>query len=303
MIFIIITAFKEEKTIGNAIEAVLKQTNNKDFRIIITAPDEETGKIAKIYEKENNRVRYVKDEGKGKPAALNKVFNWIKNNFPSNKEKDIFVLTDGDVYIGENAISSILEKFNDPGIGVVSGRPISLNDRKNKWGYYSHLLTDVGAHETRLKRIKEGKMIVCSGYLYAFRIGLISKIAENALSEDALISHLIYEKGYKTGYAEEALVYVKYPDNFKDWIKQKRRSAGGYNQLKHLVKEKERMRSFSKEISGVFKIFKYPRNIKEVIWTIELIFYRLYLWFLIFRDINLKKKNLKEIWLRVESTK
>ena len=303
MIFIIITAYREERTIGKAIETVLKQTNNKDFRIIITAPDEETGKIAKIYEKENNRVRYIKDEGKGKPAALNKVFNWIKNNFPIDKQKDILILTDGDVFIGENALSKILEKFNDPGIGVVSGRPISLNLRVDKWGYYSHLLTDIGAHETRLKRIKEGKMIVCSGYLYAFRLGLINKIPENALSEDALISHLIYEKGYKTGYAEEAPVYVKYPDNFKDWIKQKRRSAGGYNQLKYFVKEKERMRSFSKETKGVFSIFKYPKNIKEFIWTVELIFYRLCLWLLIFKDINVKKKNLKEIWLRVESTK
>ncbi|MEK6951739.1 MAG: glycosyltransferase family 2 protein [Nanoarchaeota archaeon] len=303
MIFIIITAFKEEKTIGNAIEAILKQTNNKNFKIIVTAPDEETGKIAKVYEREYTRVRYIKDEGKGKPAALNVVFSWIKNNFPIDKQRDILILTDGDIYIGNNAISEILEKFNDPELGVVSGRPISLNLRKDKWGYYSHLLTDIGAHETRLKRIKEGRMIVCSGYLYAFRVGLINKIAENALSEDALISHLIYEKGYKTGYAEKALVFVKYPDNFKDWIKQKRRSAGGYNQLKYFVKEKERMRSFAKETKRVFSIFSYPQNIKEFIWTFELLFYRLYLWLLIFRDINIKKKSFKEIWVRVESTK
>lgn len=303
MIFIIITAYKEADTVGKAIEAVLKQTNNKDFRIIVSTPDEETGKVAKVYEKEFSRVRYIKDAGEGKPAALNRVFNWIKNNFPLNKEKDVLITTDGDVYIGDNAINSLLEKFNDSNVGIVSGRPVSLNSREDKWGYYSHLLTDIGAHETRLRRVKEVKMIVCSGYLYGFRSGLIDKIPENALSEDALISHLIYEKGYKTEYAENALVYVKYPDNFKDWIKQKRRSAGGYNQLKYFIKEKERMRSFYKEVTGIFRIFNYPRNFKEFIWTIELIFYRLYLWLLIFRDINLKKKNLKDIWLRVESTK
>ncbi len=303
MIFIIITAFKEEKTIGQAIESLLKQTNNREFKIIVTAPDDETEKVAKVYEKEYNRVRYIKDAGEGKPAAMNKIFNWVKNNFPLDRKKDLLILTDGDVYVGENAINEIIEKFKDPDVGIVSGRPISLNSRENKWGYYSHLLTDIGAHETRLKRVKEGKMIVCSGYLYAFRVGLINKIPEEALSEDALISHLIFEKGYKTEYAEKALVYVKYPDNFKDWIKQKRRSAGGYNQLKYFIKKKERMRSFSKETTGIFRIFGYPKNIKEFIWTVELIFYRLYLWILIFRDINLKRKSFKDIWVRVESTK
>ena len=300
MNFIIITAYKEEKTVGKAIDSILSQID-KNYRVIVTAPDEETKKVVKEYEKKN-KVRYVRDDGIGKPAALNKLFSWIKNNFEVHRD-DILILTDGDVYVGKNAINEIVEKFKDPEVGVVSGRPISLNSRDNKWGYYSHLLTDVGAHETRLKRIKENRMIVCSGYLYAFRRSLISKIPDDALSEDALISHLVYEEGFRTEYAENALVYVIYPDNFKDWIKQKRRSAGGYNQLKYFVKDKERMRSFQEESKGIFRIFKYPKSFKEFIWTIELIFYRLYLWLLIYRDINIKKKPLKDIWLRVESTK
>ena len=216
---------------------------------------------------------------------------------------EILILTDGDVYLGDGSINALIEPFKNEKVGVVSGRPVSLILSSNKWGYFSHLLTDVGAHQTRIRRRKKNKMIVCSGYLYSFRKKLISHIPESALSEDAIISHVIFEMGYITVYAPKAIVYVKYPTNLIDWIKQKKRSAGGYVQLNYLVKNKERMRSFSKEISGIFRIFNYPRTVREFIWTVELPFYRLHLWYLIFVDITIKKKKFGEIWVKVESTK
>jgi len=69
------------------------------------------------------------------------------------------------------------------------------------------------------------------------------------------------------------------------------------------VEGKDRMRTFSRESFGIFKIFFYPKSLKEVIWTVELVFLRLYLWFTIYRDINIRKKKFVDIWLRVESTK
>ena len=235
MLSIVITAYKEAGTIGRAIEAIIQQKINQKYELLVVAPDKETEKAVQLYP----QVRYLKDPGEGKPKALNLALKKARG--------DILILTDGDVYLQKDSINELLTYFKDPKTGIVSGRPMSLNQRSNKFGYYSHLLTDLGAHETRLKRTKEGKMIVCSGYLYAFRKDLISSIPENVFSEDAVISHMIFEKGYKTAYAPNAKVWVKYPDNLADWIKQKKRSAGGYNQLKLYAKSKERMRSFTKE--------------------------------------------------------
>jgi len=204
--------------------------------------------------------------------------------------------------MSEKAIPYLLEQFKDKNVGAVTGRPISLNPRDTLLGYWSHLLSDM-AHIVRTKRINQGKMVVCSGYLYAIRAGIVKKIPEEALSDDAVISHLIYDKGYKVLYTPEAEVYIKYPTNFSDWIKQKKRSAGGYNQLSSMVKGKERMRSFAKESSGVFEVLKYPKTLKEFFYTLSLIAARVYLWILIFIDINIKRKSLKKIWVRVESTK
>ena len=293
MISIIITAYKEAKTIGKAIEAILNQ-KPINYELIISAPDKETLDIARRYARKNKKIKIIKDKGRGKPAALNLVFKKAKG--------EILLLTDGDVYLAKDSIKLITEKFKDKKIGIVSGRPTSLNSRKNMLGFWSHLLTDM-AHMIRKERTQKGKMIVCSGYLYAFRNNILKKIPENALSDDAVISHMIADKGYKTQYAEKARVYVKFPTNFKDWIIQKKRSAGGYNQLSEMVKGKERMRSFSKESRGIFKVLSYPKTIKEMLYTFILILARIYLWILIFIDLNIKKKDFKKIWLRVESTK
>ena len=294
MITIVITAYKEPRTIGKAIEQVLRNKIGEDYEIIVIAPDKETLSEAEKYAKKNRKIKLLKDAGKGKPAALNLAFKRAKGR--------IIVMTDGDVYIGKKAILEILKKFDDKEVGIVSGMPVSLAPREKIFGFWSHILTDT-AHNIRIDRVKRGEMIVCSGYLYAVRKGIVEKIPEEALSEDAVLSHLVYEKGYKTAYSPESDVYVKYPDNFNDWIKQKKRSAGGYNQLSYMVKRKKRLRSFFTESTGIFRVLSYPRTIKEFFYTLMLILARLYLWGLIFIDVNLRKRSLKKIWVRVESTK
>ena len=295
MISIIITAYKEEKTVGKAIESFLNQKIKGDFEILVACPDEGTKKVIESYSKKDDRVIWVKDPGKGKPIALNICFKKAKG--------DIYVLSDGDVYVSENSVNELLKVLEDEKVGAVTSRPISISPRNTMMGYYSRLLTDVGAHDTRLKFVNEGKFIPCSGYLFAMK-KLFDKIPEDALSDDAVMSHMVWDKGYKIGYAAKAEVYEKYPDSFKDWVLQKKRSAGGYNQLKEFFPKHKRMRSFVQEIKeGWYKPFTYPRNLREFYWTITLYFARLYLWGVIYRDINLKKESFSKTWQRVESTK
>jgi cellulose synthase/poly-beta-1,6-N-acetylglucosamine synthase-like glycosyltransferase len=290
MISIVITGYKEPKTIGKAIEQILKNRINENFELIVSAPDNETLDVARIYKKKDKRIVLIQDEGKGKPAALNIIFKKAKGK--------ILVLTDADVFISENAIQPLLDKLKDPTIGAVSGHPLPTNSRNTKLGYWSHLLTQM-VHIWR----KKVKFISCSGYLYAIRKDLLQKMPQDTLSDDAYNSHIVKNKGYRIAYSENSFVYVKYPDNFSDWIKQKKRSAGGYNQIKYIFKEKNIDRSLTKESAGIFQVLKYPQSFMEFIWTSELIFARIYLWLLIFKDINIKKQDFKKVWVRIESTK
>lgn len=290
MISIIITAYKEPKTIGRAIEQVLKNKIKEKFELIVTAPDKETLDAARKYSSRDKRIKLLKDQGKGKPAALNMIFKKAKG--------DILVLTDGDVYMSNNAIQPLLDKLKNPQIGAVSGHSLPTNSKSSKLGYWAHLLTEM-VHIWR----KKSKFISCSGYLYAIRKKLFQKMPEDTLSDDAYNSHIVKNKGYSIDYSENSIVHVKYPDNFSDWIKQKKRSAGGYNQIKYIFKEKNIDRSLTKESAGIFQVLRYPKNLKEFFWTIELVFARIYLWLIIFWDINIKKKEFKKIWVRIESTK
>ena len=288
-ISIIITTYKEPRTIGKAIESILHQKIvNKSIEIIVVAPDEETLSVARKYPK----VRTIKDNAQGKSAALNLVV-------PKAKGK-ILILTDGDVYTSPNAIAELIKPFNNKKIGAVSGNVVSINSTNNKFGYWAYILTNI-ANDIRLEKLNNSSKFFCTGYLFAIRKELFPVLPINLLSEDGYISNHIYDSHKTIAYAQAAAVYVKYPDNFKVLIIQKKRSAGGYTQIKKLTGTG--VRSFVLECIGVFKLFKYIHNSKELYWFGLLIFARLYLWFLIYRDVNVKNVSQKEIWKRVESTK
>ncbi|HLD07286.1 MAG TPA: glycosyltransferase [Candidatus Nanoarchaeia archaeon] len=284
MISIIITAFREANTIGRAMAAFTSQ-RLPAYELLVVAPDEETAAVVRQYA--NKRIRYIKDQGKGKPTALNLTLRQAKG--------DILILSDGDVTIGKGAVAALLKPFTDSRVGAVSSRPISINDKGTMLGYWSHLLTDAGAHWRRMR----GNFVECSGYLYAIR-NVIREVPEDALADDAYISHLIAEQGYTIAYAPAAKVYVKYPSTFSDWLLQKRRSAGGTLQIRRRFGKG--MRGFRKESRGIFSALSYARNVRECGYTIMLIFARICLWLLIQHDQRIARKGFS-IWKRVESTK
>lgn len=294
MITVIITAFKEPKTIGRAIEQVISN-NLWDYEIIVCAPDEETLNVARSYSQDDQKIKTLVDPAKWKPTALNLAFKEAK--------WDILVLTDWDVYMNDDAIMKLVEPLKDKNIWIVTGKPVPTNSRNNMMWYWAHLLTETWAHRIRTELNEQGRFISCSGYLMAMKSWIIDKIPEDALSDDAVISNMIYNAWYRTWYVPEAIVNVKFPTSFSDWIKQKKRSAGWYNQMKLLIDTKDEMRSFTKEASKVLRVFAYPKNFIEYIWTILLIFARLYLWIRIFIDINILKKDFNKVWVRIESTK
>lgn len=286
---ILVTAYQEAATIGCALEALLPQAEGAE--LIVICPDEETAAAARVYP----GVEVLRDPGEGKPAALNLGLGRARG--------DIVVLTDGDVYVGEGALPALLAPFADPQTGAVSGRAISLNPRDDMLGYWSHLLTEAGADAERLKRDEAGQFFVASGYLYAVRAALVGHIPEDALAEDAVVSHRVGEQGYRVRYAPAARVFVKYPTTYADWLRQKVRSAGGYAQPV-IARSPLRMRSFRDEaVAGTARALRYPRTPREFLWTLALFAARVHLWLLILWQVRLRKRPLAELWQRVETTK
>jgi heptosyltransferase-2 len=292
-ITLLITAFKEP-LIGKAIKSALNQTH-KDFEIIVSAPDNETLNIAKKYAKKDSRIKIFKDPGKGKSFALNLIFSKI--------DTDIIVLTDGDVHISSNTIEEISNLFFDPEIGCATGKPVPIEKKNTKYGYWANFLFDA-AHRLRKTAFENNDFIECSGYLFAFRKKFIQRIPLD-VAEDTVIPYMFWEKGYKIGYAEKSEVYVKNVDNWKDWVKQKTRTSKAHETLHKYVdiKTTPRVKSFKNEAKGIFWALRYPKLLKEFFWTINLILARFYMWGLVWLDTKFRKKHYGDAWDRVESTK
>ncbi|MDD3102130.1 MAG: glycosyltransferase family 2 protein [Patescibacteria group bacterium] len=295
MISIIITTNKEPKSLPQAIQSFLDSNLLKaDDEILIVGPDEESEKIAKEFQIRFPVIKYLKDKGKGKPAALNLVFQQARG--------EILILSDGDVKIKKEDLEYLITPFENNKVGAVSGQPISTSSRNNLFGYWSHFLT-FAAHQMRLKN----RNFPCSGYLFAILKKIIDQIPENMLAEDAVMTQMARNQGYQVVYAPQAKVYIKYPDNFKDWLKQKVRSTGGYVQefgIWNLESRIKKMRNFWQEVqSGIKLFFIFPKTIKEFFWTILLYLARIYLWLAIFWQIKIRKKTFAHIWQRIESTK
>jgi len=293
MIDIIITSYNEPKATLRAVNAFLKQDIKQDFRITVVDPFEQVGEFLKKNIKNKNFAFFL-DPGEGKSYAL----NLLLQEYASTNKEDLFIFTDGDVYVSDNTVKEIARIFADKEIGCVTAKPVSVDSRETKYGYWSRLLF-AGIDKVRKRLSEQKKFFECSGYLFAARKGIILDFPLET-SEDSIIPFLFWKKNYKIAYAPQAEVYVKNPDNFKDWVNQKIRNIKGHENLNKLEPDMPRTKSFINEIKEgfIFSIL-FPRNLREFWWTIELYFARIYIYLRAFKDLK-KKKTYADGWRETE---
>jgi len=292
---IILTTYKEPKTIGKAIEQIVIPNVDiwKKLSLIIVATDNETIKSAKKSISTlpiKDRIQIIQDKGLGKPEALNLA---VKTKGVSGSA---LILTDGDVYVSNNAIKAIINKMEETNANIVSGHPISKDNRNSKFGFYSHLFCAAADY----KRNKD-KKTPASGYLYAIKEWEnIFPIPKDIRAEDAYISQKMLEQGYHIEYAKDATVNVMFPKNTKDWLKQKTRSLGGNVQLKKF--NTKQTRSLKEDLQMALFPLQFAKNLKEYIYIMYLYPLRLYLWLKIF-ILNSMNKLGSGRWESIKSSK
>lgn len=306
MVSILLTAWREEKTVGKAIECLCDRAYSgipEDFELLLVAPDEETANAALVKVKElgiEDKYTYVKDKSEGKPRALNMLFEMAKG--------DILVLTDGEVFLEENAVGELIRVLvSDESLGGVSGRPVAINDRlESIYGYWAHMQADA-VHRMRIdKNKKDIKFFPLSGYIMAVK-NLKYHFPNDLFLDDAYLSYIIYNSGYQIGYAEAAKVKVKYPTEWGDFIKQKFRSLIGFEQLYkyEIIRPETKSRSFWQEVAYFWFPITYAKSVREMVWSILYYPVRLYLWVRnrLGRDLVRNAKSIRDVYVRTESTK
>lgn len=312
MVSIIIASRQEPKTIGKCIRCIADTKYsglNSGFEIIQVSPDKETLDAGKNAAQElklsSNEYIQINDPMKGKPFALNLALKKAKGS--------ILLFTDGDTYFEKNSVKNLLLPFENNSVGGTTGRTISMDKKDTPMGYWGHLLADAAHHRrVSLMNIEKKNYYISgkhffpmSGYIMATR-NFNFDIPSNVLSDDAYISYFIRNQGKEIAYTPEAICYVKYPTTLNDYYKQKVRSLGGYIQLQRLgiFKRDKQSRSLGIEMKYALFVLKYPKNIKEFLWSLLLFPVRVMTWIKIYwQRVILKKDMPKSGWERIESTK
>lgn len=295
MVRVIVTARGEPKSTEQAVRSILNQ-GISDLKIIVCDPFVEVKKMIKEKFGDDKRVEFFMDPDEGKSACL----NMLLEMYYCNDKNDILVFTDGDVFLNEGSLKSLLKMLDDPEIGIVCGRPVSLNARDNMFGFWSHMFFDE-YNEKRKKLFGSGEFLGISGYLFAMRNGVIKQFPVET-NEDKVIPSLFWKQGFKVGYCEDGIVNVLNPQNFKDYIIQKKRNVKGRMSLgKQTDVVASESGFFNEAFRGIRIFFTYPKNLKEFWWMACAMFARLYIWWLAFLDVKIKRKKYQDGW-RIEET-
>ena len=152
----------------------------------------------------------VETTRRGKAAAIKRLTAMARG--------EIIVLVGADTLPAPTAIQRLVEPFVDPTVGMTGARVVPLN-APTKWlGFAVQMLWHVH-HQLALRRPKLGELV-------AFR-NVIDDFPEDTSTDEPAIEALIINKGYRLAYAPRAVVYNRGPEDFREFVNQRRRVFAG----------------------------------------------------------------------------
>jgi cellulose synthase/poly-beta-1,6-N-acetylglucosamine synthase-like glycosyltransferase len=200
-ISISLPAYNEERSIRETLEALLRLDYPADRRQILVISDASTDRTDEIVREYASRgVELLRlPRRAGKTAAENAGAPHLRG--------DIVVNTDATIRIPPDSLKPLVRVFQDPSIGVASGRDISvgraeLEANQGESGYVGYEMW-IRSLETRA-----GTIVGASGCFYAIRRSLVNSLFPEALSRDFASPLRAREAGFRTVSVDEAVCYV-----------------------------------------------------------------------------------------------
>ena len=216
----IIPAHNEEKYIANAIGSVLSADFNGKKQIIVV----DDGSIDRTYEIaskfKKNGVRVIKTRHLGKSSSLNTALRYAKG--------DIIAVIDGDSYIQKDALRMMTKELERKDVVAATGI-VKVKNRKKficMWIHIEQLYNSL----MRLLLSKIDANIVTPGPLSMYRrkeLMQVGGFSTKGFSEDIDVTIRLIRKGYKIGFAEEAVAETNMPYDAKGFLRQRTRFARG----------------------------------------------------------------------------
>lgn len=216
-ITISVPAYNEAATIGRTIDSLLALDYPPDRRQILIISDASSDGTDEIVRKYADRgVELFRTPSRvGKTGAENVSARLCRG--------EIVVNTDATIRIDPEALRPLIRVFDDPTIGVASGRDVSVGDitqegNRGESGYVGYEM-QVRSLETRV-----GSIVGASGCFYAIRRHLVAEAFPEELSRDFASALLAREAGLRAVSVDAAVCYVPRTRSLKSEYRRKIRT-------------------------------------------------------------------------------
>lgn len=200
-ISIVVPAYNEERAIRRTVDSLLELEYPPDRRQILVISDasiDGTDDIVREYADKGVELLRLPRRS-GKTAAENAALPLLRGS--------IVVNTDATIRILPSALKPLIRVFQDPTIGVASGRDVSVGDLAEETGLsesgYVGYEMWVRSLETRV-----GSIVGASGCFYAIRRELHESLVPAALSRDFASALTARERGLRAVSVDGAVCLV-----------------------------------------------------------------------------------------------
>lgn len=193
---LIISAFNEERVIGDKTQNSLSQRYPADKLTVLVASDGSTDRTCEIVrEFADYGVELVhNDSRRGKSAVLNDVVR--------ARNEDIIVFTDANSLLSEDAVGKLARQFNDPASGCVIGRLRYVERETSSVGKGEGVYWRYEGLVSRLESALHS-VLVANGAIFAIRRELFQELYPE-VANDFQIPIDIADGGHGVVYAPEA---------------------------------------------------------------------------------------------------
>lgn len=284
-----IMAYNEAANIGrlldNLCQQKLKIVRIREIIVVASGCTDGTEAIVKEKAKEDKRIKLVRQKvRRGKASAV--------NLFIKRAKLGVLVMISADTLPALDAIEKLVIPFSDKKMGMTAGRIMPVNKPDGFLNFYVITLWRLH-HEVAKRKLKAGEMV-------AWR-NVVKGIDPLASVDESNIEALIIQKGLKTAYVANALVYNRGPGTFADVLKMRRRQLAGYHYLR------SKLGFTPSTMNNLMVLWLYLtktrlKSFQEVIWMIGVLGLESLLRLIAWYDWLIKKEH-HPVWPMVKTTK
>lgn len=234
---ILVAAFQEERTIIHTLASLARERYPGAVEILVlndgstdrTAQQAERGRTG-LHFPPNVTVRILNfAQNRGKAAVLNQGLVEATHS--------LLVTVDADTRLRADSLTKIVERYraDPPETRAVAGAILVGNSRESlmaglqEWDYFHGI-----AAVKRMQSMYHGTLVAQGAFSIYDRDALVEVGGwPECVGEDIVLTWALLRRGYRTGYAEDAVAFTSAPTSYRQFAHQRRRWARGMIEAFH----------------------------------------------------------------------